>query len=53
MVPCNISSYICLSADAVDWQSLCFVNIVLYYALPNFTSVIVLFVIFGGLFIVG
>ena len=43
-------SFICLSAGAVGWESSCFATTLLRHALPEVTSVIVLFVIFGGLF---
>ena len=48
-VVCIISSFICLSAGAIEWQPCFFVTILLLYAPPKVTSVLVLF-IFGGLF---
>ena len=50
-VGCTISSFICLSAGAIEWQPCFFATILLLYAPPKVTSVLVLFVIFGGLFI--
>ena len=43
-------SFICLSAGAVEWESSCFVTTLLHHAHPKVTSVLVLFVIFRGLF---
>ena len=43
-------SFICLSAGAVEWESFCFATTLLHHAPPKVTSVLVLFVIFGGLF---
>ena len=42
--------FICLSAGEVEWESSCFATTLLFYASPKVTSVLVLFVIFGGLF---
>ena len=47
----TISSYNCLSAGAIEWQPCFFATIVLVYAPPKLTSMLRLFVIFGGLFI--
>ena len=43
-------SFICLSAGAVEGESSCFAITLLHHAPPQVTSVLVLFVIFGGLF---
>ena len=43
-------SFICLSARAVEWESSCIATTLLLHAPPMVTSVLVLFVIFGGLF---
>ena len=43
-------SFICLSAGAVEWESSFFATTLLYHAPPKVTSVLVLFVIFGGSF---
>ena len=51
-VGCTIYSFICLSAGVVEWHSHCFVILLLHHAPPTVTSVLVLFVIFGGLFLV-
>ena len=45
-------SFICLSAGVVERQSYCFVIILLHHAPPRVASVLVLFVIFGGLLLV-
>ena len=50
-VECTNSSFICLSAGAIEWQPCFFAIILLLYAPPKVISVLVLFVIFGGLFI--
>ena len=50
-VGCTTSSFICLAAGAIEWHPYFFATILLLYALPRVTSVLVLFVIFGGLFI--
>ena len=50
-VGCTISSFICLSAGAIEWQPYFFATVLLLYAPLKVTSVIVLFVIFRGLFI--
>ena len=50
-VGCTISSFIYLSAGAIKWQLCFFATILLLYVPPKVTSVLVLFVIFGGLFI--
>ena len=50
-VGCTISSFICLSAGAIEWQPCFFATILLLYASPKVTSVLVLFVMFVGLFI--
>ena len=42
--------FICLSAGAVEWESSCFATTLLHHASLKVTSVLVLFVIFGGLF---
>ena len=47
----TISSSICLSAGAIEWQPCFFATKLLLYAPPKVTSVLLLFVIFGGLFI--
>ena len=44
------ASFICLSAGVVEWQLYCFVIILLHYAPSKMTSVLMLFVIFRGLF---
>ena len=49
---CITYSFICLYAGAVNWQPSCSASILLHYAHVEATSVLVLFVIFGGLFIV-
>ena len=41
---------ICLSAGAVEWRTYCFATVLLHSA-PKITSVLVLFVMFSGLFI--
>ena len=46
-VGCTISSFICLSAGAIEWQPCFFATILLLYASPKETSVLVLLVIFG------
>ena len=46
----TISSFICLSAGAIEWQPFFFATILLLYAPPKVISVLVLFVIFGGWF---
>ena len=43
-------SFICLSALAVEWESPCFATTLLPHAPPKVTSVLVLFVIYRGLF---
>ena len=43
-------SFICLSAGAVEWEPSCFATTLLRHAPPRVTLVLVLFVIFGGLF---
>ena len=43
-------SFICLSAGVLEWESSCFATTLLHHAPPKVTSVLVLFVIFGGLF---
>ena len=43
-------SLICLSAEVVEWESSCFATTLFYHAPLKVTSVLVLFVIFGGLF---
>ena len=43
-------SIICLSALAVEWKSSCFATTLLHHAPPKVISVLVLFVMFGGLF---
>ena len=43
-------SFICSSAGAVEWESSCFATTLLHHAPPKVTLVLVLFVIFGGLF---
>ena len=50
-VGCTISSFICLSAGGIEWEPYFFATILLLYAPPKVTSVLLLFVIFGGLFI--
>ena len=50
-VGCTISSFICVCAGAIEWQPCSFATILLLYAPPKIISVLVLFVIFGGLFI--
>ena len=40
----------CLFAGAVEGESPCFATTLLHHAPPKVTSVLVLFVIFGGLF---
>ena len=48
MVGCNISSFIYLSAGAVEWESSCFGTTLLHHAPSKVTPMLVLFVIFGG-----
>ena len=43
-------SFICLSAGTVECESSCFAATLLHHAPPKMTPVLVLFVIFGGLF---
>ena len=43
-------SFSCLSAGAVEWEPSCFAITLLHHAPPKVTSVLVQFVIFGGLF---
>ena len=45
---CTIYSFICLSAG-VDWQPCCFSTILQLHAPPKVTSLLLIFVIFGGL----
>ena len=45
-------SFICLSAGVVERLPYCFVIILLHHAPKKGTSVLLLFVIFGGLFLV-
>ena len=44
MVSCCISFYICLSAEAVDWQGFCFVTVLLNHAPLKMAPVLVLFI---------
>ena len=44
-------SFICLSAGAIEWQPCFFAPVLLLYAPPKVTPVLVLLVIYGGLFI--
>ena len=43
-------SFICLSAGEVEGESSCFTATLFHHAPPKVTSVLMLFVIFGGLF---
>ena len=45
-------SFICLSVRVIEWQPSCFVVILLHHAPSKGASVLVLFVIFEGLFLV-
>ena len=46
-VGCTIFSFICLSTEAIEWQPCFFVTILLLYAPPKTTSMLVLFVVLG------
>ena len=45
----DLYSLICLSAEAVEWESSCFATTLLHHASPEVILVLGLFV-FGGLF---
>ena len=49
-VGCTISSFIRLSAGEIEWQPYCFAIILLLYVPPNI-SVLLVFVMFTGLFL--
>ena len=52
VIGCNIFAFICIFVGAREWQPYRSATILLRYAPPNVSSVIVLFLIFGKLFIV-
>ena len=47
-----LCSFICLSAEAVEWEFSCFATALLHHAPPKVTSVLVLFVKFGGFILI-